>query len=385
MEIGEPLATIHQMFQPIVVFRAEIIEITFVTTTSVSLGEGSSRDTVMSPHWTNGEMEDVKDGNFFSKRPAVYLTSETSKVAEIKVRVVMSENITGNAHLQGNLGPISFDGQGEMPTSVGEHLVQVEIMGLPKGLQWVCGDAVWHASIPSMHRDFDLLSQTRLEFFALLDTPPATIYQSGVWVEALRFLFDKAMVRHIERKVDAASRVVGHCHSSPEVLYDSYKGKSHFGVEHNGGCFKLSDYLDGYSSICRFVNCYDQAGAVQSLCAALGVSLTWRFLEPFGHILPTNLVGVGVCNNPFFLRTGTPPMIDPMDPRRIPFGNHAFCSILISDLRALDACAGPHLGNEPFVEYMMASIDMQPGIYIPPKVPGRFSDISRERGVNGVR
>ena len=48
------------------------------------------------------------------------------------------------------------------------------------------------------------------------------------------------------------------------------------------------------------------------------------------------------------------PFIDPDDPRRSAFGNHAFCSL---SSQILDACAGPHLGTETLQQYVDAAID----------------------------
>jgi hypothetical protein len=96
------------------------------------------------------------------------------------------------------------------------------------------------------------------------------------------------------------------------------------------------------------------------LAGAVGTLLEWRFLRPFGFIQGTNLIGVGLCNNPFFEANQSDRFTQPHDPKRTHFGNHAFCRL---GSQGLDACAGPHTGTETEAEYVKASIDSDPVVY----------------------
>ena len=107
------------------------------------------------------------------------------------------------------------------------------------------------------------------------------------------------------------------------------------------------------------------------------------FLEPFGFLKQTQLVGRGTCNNPFpAMKYNTevqnyhdqrlilgilgkqvkakPPkledflLVDPKDPDRNGFGNHMFCE---HDKLIYDACAGPAQGEHDRTGYMVNSID----------------------------
>jgi hypothetical protein len=150
-----------------------------------------------------------------------------------------------------------------------------------------------------------------------------------------------------------------------------------------GGDMALLDYIRG---VHKTVNCYDQAGAIQALCGAVGVAITWVYLEPYGYIKPTQLIGVGGgadCNNPFFMSNGSRRLMVGFDrdweqkgislydpylrfllenqwPDRTSFGNHAFGAI---GYNIYDACAGPHTGSESGAQYCANAIDTTTTIY----------------------
>jgi hypothetical protein len=125
-------------------------------------------------------------------------------------------------------------------------------------------------------------------------------------------------------------------------------------------------------------NCYDQAAALQALAGAVGIKLEWLFLDPFGFIKTTNLLGVGSCNNPFFKSNSTPKVIAQNNPNRTDFGNHAFCEL---NSKIWDACAGPHVGTEDRQQYLTASIDPTNHLSHP---GGKITDITSETGITKV-
>ena len=91
----------------------------------------------------------------------------------------------------------------------------------------------------------------------------------------------------------------------------------------------------------------------------IGIDVEYRFLKPFGYINTIDLIGIGPCNNPFFMRDPSallPKEADPDDivPDRYPFGTHAFCSF---SGMAFDACAGPALGSNTISQYLESTID----------------------------
>ncbi|KIL88514.1 hypothetical protein FAVG1_08596 [Fusarium avenaceum] len=135
---------------------------------------------------------------------------------------------------------------------------------------------------------------------------------------------------------------------NPAGLKTLYQWPNH------GGRFNLDAWLNAYRSFKKqgalsLVNCYDQAGAVE-LAASLGVSyksIVWE-----------------LCNNPYFKKEPKNKILDPMDVNRRYFANHAFLPwnptftpdadtfsepnnpSIFTGFFAIDACAGPHLGDQ---------------------------------------
>jgi len=349
-DMGESITGSVELDEDVPVLRAKVTEVKFLSKVKVALAKAA----VPVPHWAEGA--DVEDGRF-SKRPAVIVVKGSSaagtlnvQAVEVKVQILECKNISGQGRLLGVLRDLTIEG--ECPLGVGTHTVQARIQELPEGIQWIWGNMVWVLEVPSANHDW-ALNITRIEVFSILDTPiPVFQDDVGVWAEVLRFLCRFAGVVNVTDKRDAATRVTRYAHGSHRLFYDSAGGgRSLYGVGQRGGTFQLASYL---ARVSAYANCYDQAAAIQTLSGALGVKLSWVFLEPFGFIHATNLLGYGRCNNPFFLGNGTPQMVDRDDASRTPFGNHAFCAF---EPKLLDACAGPHTGTEGYQEYVDASID----------------------------
>ena len=108
----------------------------------------------------------------------------------------------------------------------------------------------------------------------------------------------------------------------------------------------------------------------------------WLFLQPFGFINPTDLVGVGMCNNPFFGDDPSKRLVDWDDPDRSSFYNHAFA--VTYGATVVDACAKPHLATETPEEYLTDSIDHRRSIYRGGFRPGRAKNIRPKPGVLNV-
>jgi hypothetical protein len=317
------------------------------------------KNTVTAPHWTLGQ--DVTDGAG-SQRPAVYLVQGMGSYnVSVQVNVTQAVNCPGSADLTGRLDTLEIRGQ--LPVAVGMQTASATITAPPPGIAWYKGDMAWGVDVPGCGSF--TLGTTRVEIFFVLDTP-IPVYQSGVgvWVEALRLLCQQAAVLGLTVKRDAAAAVARFCHSGHGLRYDTHNGAPSYGVSGSGGSFDLDRYIQRAASSC---NCYDQAAAVQSLSGALGVGTGWDYLEPFGYLKTTDLVGVGQCNNPFFDSNGSQPVVGANDASRTSFGNHAFCQYqapasgggTAPAAQVLDACAGPHLATESGGQYCTAGIDSE--------------------------
>ncbi|KAF5536402.1 hypothetical protein FMEXI_10348 [Fusarium mexicanum] len=240
-----------------------------------------------------------------------------------------------------------------------------------------------------------------MELYLLSNELPS-YFDSGVPLLLLQMFIGAATQKNITNEQQWMELVVKICHGSAKPLtgepantedhwlkYDTVNGRPSF-VKDNpedpnpieelhlywnyGGCFQLSAWLDAYRNFKQIgalslVNCYDQAGAVE-LAASLGVDyncIAWEYHQTYGYISKkTELVGWGHCNHPYFAQHPENKVLGETDEARKPFANHAFLSwnpafnppedfylaktdpsaYTAVNMLALDACAGPHLGNE---------------------------------------
>ena len=114
-------------------------------------------------------------------------------------------------------------------------------------------------------------------------------------------------------------------------------------------CFDLSSYL-----VRKYitVNCDDQAYGLSALANVLGIDAKVLVVIPFGYINPTNLVGIGNCNNPGFCEPND--IIRPVDDlTRARFLYH---SLVFFDTHVYDACVGP-ICCMSFDSYLLQNID----------------------------
>ena len=397
-------------------WEAVVIEITFKT----DITSARDRAAIAPPHWKEGE--DPTDSwplattlglgsGPFSKKAATYLVKDGGgpRAVEVKIRVTKCINVSGTGTLKGVIGSLEIEGSCEL--AAGEHTVAATIKEMPENIAYFHGLLNWRMEASDFGQM--ALNGTLIELFFVLATPTPK-YTPGVWVEALRLVCLRGPVTGIGKSEDvrAVGSITRYCHTDHGMRYDTFSGGPKFGVGGHGGHFQLWDYMHKARTT---VNCYDQAGAVQSLSGCLGILPTWIYMDPYGFIQQTNLIGVGACNNPFFdnPRNTRTPLTAQNDPRRSGFGNHAFIehgSIGLSlgaaigvsagagagvgvgvgvgaligalagaavgavigaivALRAesggyiLDACAGPHMGTESRSQYWAAAIDSTTTLY----------------------
>jgi hypothetical protein len=422
-------------------WEALVIEITFKT----DITSARDRAAIAPPHWKEGE--DPTDSwplattlglgsGPFSKKAATYMVKAAGgpKDVEVKVRVTKCVNVSGTGTLKGVIGSLEIEGS--CPLAAGEHTVSATIKELPEAIAYFHGLLNWRMEAS----DFGQMAMngTLIELFFVLGRPDAA-YSPGVWVEALRVVCLRGPVTGIGKSEDlrAVGNITRYCHTHHGMQYDVYRGAPKFAAREIGGAYLLWNYLNKASTI---VNCYDQAGAVQSLSGSLGIRPTWIYLEPFGYIRETDLVGWGQCNSPFFRGNRALQVVAQNDPGRSGFGNHAFiehgtvapnaleaiglgavagavgggvigaiagggvgalvgalagalvgaligAAVALSAERGgyiLDACAGPHLGTESRSQYIAAGIDTTATLYTAPSRPGSAGDMVVCGGVSSI-
>ncbi|VAW64738.1 hypothetical protein MNBD_GAMMA10-506, partial [hydrothermal vent metagenome] len=251
----------------------------------------------------------------------------------------------------------------------------------PETLRWLKGNIVWNAEGGGL---VEAAGTTFIELFFVFDDPEKRVFFSdaGVWAEALRFLFKYGYARGVKKEKDGVEKVTRRCFNIKNYLYDIVDGASHFKGLSRKGIFALDRYMSSDESK---VNCHDQAYAVTVFSGALGLEVEGLYMQPFGFLNYTQLVGRGPCNNPFpgdklrtveenleFTEEGRKRMkLKPLkledylvvnvsedgdgpDTDRKGFDNHSYCEY---KNRIYDACAGPSVGNEDRKGYVNKNVD----------------------------
>jgi hypothetical protein len=192
------------------------------------------------------------------------------------------------------------------------------------------------------------------------------------WVDALDFVISRAGALGSVTDKDALSAITRYLHSGHGLKYDTKFGVSHYCNVTTSNCFDLTGYMMPVTNI---VNCHDQAYALSIMGKLLGINSKYAFMMPFGYIKPVSLVGVGLCNNPFYSLINEEKLIrgEIVFPHRLPFSNHGFVSLMGE---IFDACAGPVIGQK-LQSYISSTIDVSS----PDEL--RIAGVMKNAGVEG--
>lgn len=295
-------------------------------------------------------------GQFFdgdgSIRPAVYRISEEIR-ARAEVEIAGTGNTGAVGTLRGSLGNLAL--MGPISFRDGRQSVMVAQTGPPESvLRRHAGDVDWVVRGPAPPAI--LGNATRLEVFRVFGQPQI-FFPRQLWAGTLRLLIDSAQLDGVAGAPTAMDRITHYCHSVHGLIYDTAGSPLNPGLSVNsdGGRFNLSVFL---SRAPTQVVCFDVSGAVLVLGSAVGIPVAWLKIEHFGYIVKTELVGIGPCNSPFYVKKGTGPVVESHDGRRSCFGRHAFCEASNGTFNAIfDACVGPHQGTEDRGSYLRAAVD----------------------------
>jgi hypothetical protein len=359
-QIGE--AVTMEMLAPIdpFEFAARVVSVDFVDSVPVTV-QGAK---VAGPHWAydtrTSYLQDWTSKTtypralqwFFSTKPAAYTRTGGRKVT-VKVKVEKSKGVSGDGNLLGLFGALLI--KGTCPTSEGEHSVDATLVGWDDAIHAAVGAIQWGLEVSSLGVSF-ALGPSFVELYVLLNKP-ARMYKNGVPAEVLRFMSRGMMLVGESTEEGVNTVVTRYAHGRHKLTYDTKQGASHYDIGFPDQAVTNFPIVKYVLRTDPTVNCYDQAAAVQCLSGAVGVAVGWIYMDPYGFINDTHLVGVpGLCNNPFFKAPGRAPTphCDPENLKRSAFGNHAFCSY---SGKILDACAGPHLGWESTSQYVDAAVD----------------------------
>jgi len=234
--------------------------------------------------------------------------------------------------------------------------------------EWV----ITHANGIELKKPFPFCTSGVHRVYTILDEPKApwdNTYgsQQNAWVTALDFAITNG-AKGATTAPAALSAITGYLHTGHGVTYDSAGGgcASYASGVQGRGIMDLTGYISKTSG--STVNCYDQAAAVCSIGALLGINVKYGYMNPFGYLYKVNLIGVGACNNPFYDSLLVPlpsanriPLLNPpsgltdlIHPERSNFENHAFA---VLGGNVYDACSGPALGKSK-LQYVTDTVDV---------------------------
>ncbi|KAL1890454.1 hypothetical protein Sste5346_008283 [Sporothrix stenoceras] len=221
-----------------------------------------------------------------------------------------------------------------------------------------------------------------IEAYGIYKTLPDYFTKDGIPLDLLRLFVPSSLTTGITTELQWIQWVANVCHGKQDpagtpgqlrpdstqhwLRYQVWNGGPSFIFE-DGGNFNLDEWLYAYARFQKdkqwltTVNCFDQAAIVET-ALSLGMHngrLHWEVRRPFGYI-HADLVGWGMCNNPFFETDKSIILLDdPMDDRRTPFRSHVFISISPTAVQynrdnsvIVDACAGPVAGDLTYSGYM---------------------------------
>jgi len=325
--------------------------------------------------WEGDKNRDTDRGSLAPHVFAYDFKSAVTSSVNVAIKITGGENDGAEYSLHGLLdGHKIFASDFFAVESTGEATVAAKIVDRQTSavpFSWNV-DISWELTQKGSENKVESADKTRLELYWISGDVHEIFLseKAGIPVEFLR-----SAIKSLSPKSDRAVLV-----SNPaqnvwatqqafwyyNKVYDTNSGESHFGVNGAGGNFDYEYYIQSsegrLGGLYPTVNCYDQAAMVQVLSSFSAGRASWLYQEPYGFINNTNLIGVGECNNPFFQRNGTDPIIDVNDGRRTAFARHAYNGMLNTPAiqandRIYDACGGPHLGTETPQQYITAAID----------------------------
>lgn len=325
------------------------------------------------PIWTPAlDVAENASDSFF---PALFQAGHARRILAAEVQ--LGDEYAGcKVHLRGML-----DGQAVLRSdsndgASGRWCADIHALFDVSALARRAGDVSWYLHPDGSEGDGLALTSTRLELTWIYQAP-AALFDNVSQARVLRLVFSKVDTSAMPSTVVAG--IAQLCYYGFNKVYDVVNGAPAYGTSQAGGLFELAEYLAEHKDPQR-VNCYDQAGMLQTLLGSIGVPNTWRFMAPFGYISNTYLIGVGLCNNPLYGADGGHPVVEQDAPGRSALRGHAFVSY---GGAVLDACTGPRLGRENLGAFLIRAIDTQTTLATPANT-GTAADVSPCPGIESL-
>ncbi|MCJ1246638.1 hypothetical protein MMC30_003847 [Trapelia coarctata] len=290
------------------------------------------------------------------------VTVDMTREATVDVTMGVDESLVGVPfYIRADLGEdekVIYHDVPQYFTSTGPQTIQATVKPSWQSatFPWaLVGDLEWKLHVPSTGQ-LMRIATTRLEIYGLTKNLPK-YFANVIDVGFLRSMIIPARHSGETDWIAYVIKITFESYGAFRFRYDTRYGASHFGPYGYGGNFDLRSWVRQSLIPNTVVNCYDQAGIFQ---IGLGLSphakSTWKFLSPFGYITQTNLIGVGLCNNPFYESNGSTALTNNNDMQRTAFGNHCFVAVASTEDHIADACAGPHVVSETVQGYIAAAV-----------------------------
>lgn len=339
---------------------------------AIENGEGVLVDDDL-PVWTPAlEVADDDANSFF---PVLFCAGHSQRVLAAEVH--LSEDYAGcKVHLRGMLDGQTILRSDSSEGVSGRWCADLHATFDVSALARRAGDVCWYLHSDGADRDGLALATTRLELTWIYQAP-APLFDNVSQARVLRMVFSQVDTAAAPSTVVAG--IAQMCYYGFNKIYDVVNGAPFYGTSQAGGLFELAEYLVEHKDPQR-VNCYDQAGMLQTLLGSIGVPNTWRFMAPFGYMSNTYLVGVGLCNNPLHGDGAAGPVVERDDAERLALRGHAFVSY---GGAVLDACTGPRLGRENLGAFIIRAIDTETTLATPGNT-GTAADVSPCVGIESL-
>ena len=309
-----------------------------------------------------------------NKMPAAFIIKECKAALVVKINITNAKpgtyKLNGSCISEGCcLCSKEFSGFFEVEKNINKNrsglvkIVEVCIENEPVEFLSISGDWTW--KITSNNTKFNT---TPLELYWLYDGIDYSIFRKGVPVEILRHVAAAYQAKcgnliNLPIKKTLIAAVVNWCFHRNPPRYDIYTGSPHFLPCYTGNfneiSFLLYDYLDSIHDPNALCNCYDMGAVLQLYLKAVGIKeVKFCKISKFGYLKLTPLIGRGLCNSPIYDDFKELPVVPEKWQNRIDFKHHVCCCIECCGCGCIiDACIGPHTGNETFEQYRHNVVD----------------------------
>lgn len=333
------------------------------------------------PLW---QQEDNNKTGKITLRPVAFLLNQPDTAALLVTVRILSRHFDEDVFLEGLYGANNLRLFYGLPIEKNkenkEVVFRVHCLYTPEGFFKMTGKGLFWRITRTHTGEFKELGGVDMEIYWLYGDP-YDYFPKGIPLETLReiarackfnrrikhsqFDHEKRSIKPegpsqgISVKQWVVEQVVNHCFGRNPPRFDIWRGFSRFTISSSqyAKTLLINQYLNSKNDSNALCNCTDQAGVLQYFLKVIGIEEVMVYpLDRFGYLKEIQLVGRGVCNNPYY---GTAegcareqPVVENCKEQTF-FENHFFCVLKINDeWRVLDSCIGPYTGEDNKDKYL---------------------------------